>query len=248
MTRNILLKIEYRGANFAGWQYQADHRTVQGELKECLERFLRHEVKLIGAGRTDAGVHALAQYANFRTENMMKADKIKYRLNRMLPQDIVIHACRPVPEAFSARRSATVRSYRYLICEKLSAIHRDFSWVIGHALDLELLKSLSAQIGRAIDFGNFCKVKSRKENNLCQVEYARWTRYGGFLRFDIRANRFLHNMVRLLVGTMVAVIDNRLETAQFIAMLENKKDEKAKFIAPACGLYLAGVGYERIRI
>ncbi len=242
--RNILLKIEYCGTGFAGWQYQDNARSVQGALKENLEKFLRHKVTLTGSGRTDAGVHALAQYANFHTPSPMALSEIAHRLGRMLPPDIVILACRRVPLAFDARRLALWRKYRYLISEKPSAINRDFSWTIAHRLDIDLLNRLADLVKGAIQFGNFCKTKSLNENNESSIYESSWSRHGGFLRYEMRANRFLHNMVRLLVGTMVAVCDGRMSSGQFAALLDGKK-EKAKYIAPACGLYLAGVGYER---
>jgi tRNA pseudouridine38-40 synthase len=243
--RNILLKLEYCGTKFAGWQLQNNARTVQGVLGDTLERFLQHKVKITGSGRTDAGVHALAQYANFTTKNPMKARDIKYRLNRMLPLDVVALSCRDVPWAFDARRDAAWRSYRYLICERLSAINCDFAWTMEKRLDMALLGQMADAIKKSTQYANFCKTKSLKESNDCIIYTAAWSRRGGFLRFDITANRFLHNMVRLLVGTMMAVCDGRMNLSHFEEMLDLKVDEKAKYIAPPCGLYLTAVGYER---
>jgi tRNA pseudouridine38-40 synthase len=242
--RNILLKLEYCGTNFAGWQYQQNARTVQGVLKETLEKFIRHEVKITGSGRTDAGVHALAQYANFISESHLKTVDIRHRLNRMLPSDIVVLFCREVDLAFNARRKALWREYRYLISERPSAVKRDFSWILGKRMDLALLNRLADRAAAETYFGNFCKTKSLKTSNECQIIHAAWSRRGGILRFDIKANRFLHNMVRLLVGTMVAVCDGRMSYDRFGKLFLNGKD-KTKYIAPARGLYLAGVGYER---
>lgn len=242
--RNILLKLEYCGANFAGWQYQENGRTVQGVLKDNLEKFLQHKIKLIGSGRTDAGVHALAQYANFATSSVMTVSDIRHKLNRMLPSDIVVLSCREVSPSFDSRRWASWRRYRYLISEKPSALKKDFAWVIERRLDLALLNKMAHLIKRSRDFESFCKTKSLKENNECEIYQAAWSRHGGFLRFEIRANRFLHNMVRLLVGTMIAVCDGRLSLEHF-AKLFGENKEKTKYIAPACGLYLAAVGYER---
>jgi tRNA pseudouridine38-40 synthase len=239
------LKLEYQGTNFVGWQWQATGRTVQGEIKRNLEKFLRHDIKLTGSGRTDSGVHAISQYANFMTTNPIKIDDIKHKLNRMLPRDLIVLACREVSASFDARRDATYRKYRYLICERPSAIHWGFSWVLGRKLDLALLRELSEYVARARYFDNFCKAKSRKEVNECHIYYARWGRSGGFLRFDITANRFLHNMVRLLVGTMVAVCDGMMSAEHFKNLLDNKQNEKTKYLAPAAGLYLVDVGYER---
>jgi len=243
--RNILLKLEYFGSDFAGWQFQDNARTVQGVLKAALEQFLQHKVRLIGSGRTDAGVHALAQYANFKSGTMLTPDEILYRLNRMLPDDVVVLACREAGPEFDARRSAVRRSYRYLITERISAINRRYSWVLGHRLDIKELGKMAAMISRGRRFDNFCKAKSKKESNECFIYSAGWSRSGGFLRFEIAANRFLHNMVRLLVGTMVAVSNGRMTIEHFHDLIHMKIDEKSKYIAPACGLFLASVEYER---
>lgn len=246
--RNILLRMEYCGTDFAGWQIQAAARTVQGVLKENLQKFLREGIKPIGSGRTDSGVHALAQYANFRTSNSMVVVEIMHRLNRMLPDDIVITGCRDVPDSFNCRRDAISRSYRYLISERLSALNKGFSWILGKRLDLALLKRMARTVGRSTYFGNFCKVKSRKSRNDCRIMRAGWSRHAGHLRFDITADRFLHNMVRLLVGTMVAVDRGKMELTRFNRILKSGIDEKTKYMAPAGGLYLVGVHYKGIKI
>ncbi len=242
--RNVLLKLEYCGTSFAGWQWQKDTRTVQGVLKENLEKFLRHNIKITGSGRTDAGVHALAQYVNFNTTHGMKPEEIKHRLNRMLPSDVVVLTCRDVPWSFDSRRQAHWRAYRYLISEKLTALNRDFAWTIDRKLDLVLLNRLSKLVSKSIHFENFCKTKSLKESNDCTIFKANWSRRNGFLRFEVTANRFLHNMVRLLVGTMVAVENGKMSIEHFTELLNGKKKEKTKYIAPACGLYLVEVGYK----
>jgi tRNA pseudouridine38-40 synthase len=239
------MKLEYCGREFEGWQMQARGRTVQGVIKENLEKFLRHEVKLVGAGRTDAGVHALAQYANFRTSSTIGVGDIKHKLNLMLPGDIIVLQCKETEPEFDARRSAFSRGYRYLIFERPSALNRHHSWVIGHRLDKALLGQMAEIVKHGRNFGNFCKTKSLKENNDCQVLSAAWRRRGGFLQFEITADRFLHNMVRLLVGTMMAVLEDKVGFDKFEKMIKYEINEKAKYIAPACGLYLAAVGYER---
>jgi tRNA pseudouridine38-40 synthase len=240
--------MEYLGTDFAGWQIQAGRRTAQGVLKENLQRFLREGITLIGSGRTDSGVHAMAQYANFRTSNRMSTGEIMHRLNRMLPEDIAITGSREVPLNFNCRRDALSRSYRYLISEKLSALNTGLAWILGRRLDLPLLKRMAILVRNTIHFDNFCKVKSRKSINNCRINRSEWSRYGGYLRFDIAADRFLHNMVRLLVGTMVAAADGKVKISHFKRILGSRVDEKTKFIAPASGLYLVGVQYKGIKI
>jgi tRNA pseudouridine38-40 synthase len=246
MKRNFLLKLEYCGTDFDGWQIQARGRTVQGVVRDCLSKFTGEPISLTGAGRTDSGVHALGQYANFVTAKPLKPPEFKYKLNKMLPADIVVHSCREVPPGFNSRKGASNRSYRYLISEKISALNVNFSWIIGRRLDISILNDMAAKIEKSVHFDNFCKVKSRKLTNDCLISSANWKRYGGFLRFDISANRFLHNMVRLLVGTMVAVEKRKMGIDHFYRLLDNKIDEKTKYIAPAQGLYLVDVKYEGI--
>jgi len=248
MRRNFLLKIEYRGTDFQGWQIQAGGRTVQGVLRDCLSRFTGEKINLVGAGRTDSGVHAAGQYANFVTSAPFKSSEIKYKLNKMIPGDIAVLSCREVPLAFNSRKIALERTYRYLISENLSALKYNFSWIIGRRLDISMLSEMAGKIKKSEDFDNFCKVKSRKSSNRCNIYTARWSRYGGYLRFDISANRFLHHMVRLLVGTMISVENGKLEKMKFYEMLENKINEKSKYMAPACGLYLVDVKYEGINV
>jgi tRNA pseudouridine38-40 synthase len=248
MRRNFLLKLEYCGTKFEGWQIQARGRTVQGVLSDCLSKFTREKINLVGAGRTDSGVHALGQYANFMTSAPVRSSEIKYKLNKMIPEDIAVLSCREVPLRFNSRKDAVGRTYRYLISEKLSALKYNFSWIIGGRLDISMLNDMAKKVRNSVHYDNFCKVKSRKSSNRCTVYDARWSRYGGFLRFDISANRFLHNMVRLLVGTMIAVENGKFEQRKFYELLENEFDEKTKYIAPACGLYLVDVNYEGINV
>ena len=245
--RNILLKLEYRGGDFHGWQIQGKGRTVQGVINEKLKTFLKEDVKPLGSDRTDTGVHALSQYANFATASSMDTEMIAYKLNRMLPRDIVVLGCREVPPTFNARRDARKRSYRYLVSERLSAVNRGLSWVLGRKLDLDLLNKTAVTVRVSRYFHNFCKVKSRKGNNACRIYRSRWSRYGGFLRYDITADRFLHHMVRLLVGSMVAVCDGREEISDFKKRFQ-RDDNKSKHMAPPDGLYLADVEYEGIRL
>jgi len=245
--RNILLKIEYNGARFEGWQTQVKGRTVQGLLTGKIAKFTSEKPNLIGAGRTDSGVHALGQYANFKTKSELSADQIKYKLNRMLPDDVIITKCNDVTIDFSARRNALSREYRYLITERLSALDSGLSWIINKKLDIKLLNNMARYIGGKHDFSNFCKVKSRKIDNKCVIIECSWRRYGGRLIFEISGNRFLHNMVRLLVGSMMAVNDGKMELNHFRKLVKNEMDEKTKYIAPPYGLYLVDVKYEGIK-
>ncbi|MEE9554087.1 MAG: tRNA pseudouridine synthase A, partial [candidate division Zixibacteria bacterium] len=222
-------------------------RTVQGVLNEKLKIFLKEDIKPLGSGRTDTGVHALSQYANFFTSAAMDTGLIAHKLNRMLPEDIVVLGCREVPLEYNARRDAKRRSYRYLITERLSAVNKGLSWVLGRRLDIDTLNRAAKTVMKGRSFHNFCKVKSRKKENSCNIFTSRWSRYGGFLRYEITADRFLHHMVRLLVGSMVEVSEGREDFSDFTKRFLNV-DYKSKHMAPPDGLYLAGVEYEGIKL
>jgi tRNA pseudouridine38-40 synthase len=248
IKRNILLKIEYCGRDFCGWQSQKNERTVQDVIKMTLEKFLGHEVSLVAAGRTDSGVHALGQYANFYSPRPLPPEKIMAKLNRMLPGDIVIMGCSPVSSQFNSRKDAISRTYRYVIYEQNSAIKKGYVWVLPRPLDLNRLNQMAQIVANACHFHNFCKTKSLKSDNRCNIKLAIWKKQQSELVFEITANRFLHNMVRLLVGTMAAVIDGKLEMKEFEKMFEKDVDLKAKFLAPPDGLYLVDVQYEGIKL
>ena len=248
IKRNILLKLEYNGLAFSGWQIQNELRTVQSEIITSLEKFLDHEISLTGAGRTDTGVHARGQYANFYTSRNIPTEIIMHKLNRMLPKDIAVLACCEVDNGFNSRKNAISRTYNYIIFENPSALSQGSAWVIGRPLNLKTLQSLSTIVSRSNHFYNFCKIKSRKLNNDCKISSASWKRADSRLIFKISADRFLHNMVRLLVGSMVAVLDNRLPLIKFEKMFNEDQDDKARFIAPPYGLYLINVKYKGIKL
>jgi len=247
--QNIKIIIEYDGTPFAGWQSQVDQVTIQDELEAAIFRTTGERVNLIGAGRTDAGVHALGQVANFRIDHRLRPERYREALNFYLPDDIRVRDSVEAPPGFHARRDATFRRYRYLIGEERSAIYRNLRWHCTN-LDLSLLKAAAVLVAGEHDFSAFCVVSSRKENNHCRIEHSRWRRIGPLLIYEIRGNRFLHGMVRSLVGAMANVAQVRpdsnrqnLTLQQFGDMLINCGDNRVPFTAPAHGLYLVAVGY-----
>lgn len=243
-----MLKIEYCGREFSGWQSQKNERTVQTVIKESLGKFLGHDISLIAAGRTDSGVHALGQYANFYTVHSLSAERIMNKLNKMLPPDIVIKDCRQVDPQFNSRKDAISRSYKYIISERNSALRQGFAWIISRPLDLDRLNQQASFISRSNYFHNFCKTKSLKSDNRCQIKSAAWIRMQSELIFEITANRFLHHMVRLLVGSMLAVVDGKLDFEIFVKKFDKNVYDKARYIAPPYGLYLVDVQYEGIKL
>ena len=243
MLKNIKLEIEYDGTNFYGWQIQPKLRTVQGEIQEKLKTILGQKVNLIGAGRTDVGVHALGQVANFKTTSELDKNSIVNGLNGLLPGDIVIKEIEEVDLNFNSRYSAKSRIYNYRIHLGRTAILRNYVWEVLYSLNLENIFDSTKKIEGEHDFSSFCVAESTKDNNVCHVFSANWEKSGDELTFKIEADRFLHTMVRSLVGTFIEVGRGYFSVSDFVNIMEAKDRKKAGPTAPACGLYLVKVEY-----
>ena len=247
---NIRLLIQYEGTSYSGWQVQQNGETVQGRLIEAIERVTGKPVNLVGAGRTDAGVHALGQVANFVIDHSLAPERYAAALNYYLPEDIRVLGSEIVPDQFHARFDAKARHYRYLVAGQLSAVYRNFRYHYRPELDFAPLQQAAGKVLGEHDFSPFCVVASRKENNVCRVERSRWYRYGPLLIYEIRADRFLHGMVRSLVGGMLNLATLHpdqnalnLTSDSFSDMIQNPAGRRVAFTAPACGLYLVKVVY-----
>ncbi len=248
--RNIKLEVEYRGTAYSGWQVQKNGATIQGELLKAIHQITGQDVNLIGAGRTDAGVHALGQVANFHIDHRLEPERYAEAMNFYLPDDIrVKHSSEAAPE-FHARFGATARRYRYLVSPEPSALYRDLRCHYRGALDDRLLQEAAKVVVGEHDFAPFCVVASRKEDNRCRVSFSRWRRIGPLLAYEIRANRFLHSMVRSLVGAMLNLAtvnqdQNRLNLTldAFSDIITAPMEKRVAFTADACGLYLVKVIY-----
>jgi len=249
--RNIKIIIEYDGTHYAGWQIQQDQITIQEKLVEAVAKVTGAQVNLIGAGRTDAGVHALNQVANFRIEHRLEPERYRDALNYYLPEDIRVRSSEEVPLAFHASFDAAFRRYRYLVSGEKSAIFRNQRYHCPVELDIELLRAAATEVKGEHDFQPFCVVSSRQKSNVCRVFRSRWVQVGPLLAYEVRANRFLHSMVRSLVGAMLnlAAIDPdrnsmNLTLEGFRNIIHATTDERVAFTAPAHGLYLVSVGYQ----
>jgi len=243
MTRNIKLEIEYDGTDFCGWQVQPELRTVQGEIQQKLKATLKHEVNLVASGRTDVGVHALGQVANFKTESQLEAASIMRGLNGLLPDDVVIKNVHEVDLDFNARYRARTRIYKYRVHLDRTAILRNYVWQVLYPLNRKSILDATGQILGEKDFSSFCVAESVKENNRCKVMSAAWEESKNELVLRIEANRFLHAMVRTLVGTLIQVGRGYFSVSDFASIMKAKDRRKAGPTAPACGLYLAEVRY-----
>ncbi|MDH4034461.1 MAG: tRNA pseudouridine synthase A, partial [candidate division Zixibacteria bacterium] len=220
-------------------------------ITEAIKKITGQDVRLIGAGRTDAGVHALGQVANFHIDHHLPIEKYRAALNHHLDDDIVIREALEVPLEFHARFDARRRRYRYLLGTKRSALYRHQRWDHPHLMDSSLLNQAAAMIVGEHDFSPFCVTSSLKEDNRCTIEYSRWFFWGDLMIYEVRGNRFLHHMVRGLVATMVNLArvkpdDNKqnLTLDAFEDIMENASCDRVVFTAPAAGLYLVSVGYD----
>ena len=241
--RNIKLLIEYDGANYVGWQRQENGKSIQGEIESVLLQILQEKVNVIGAGRTDVGVHAKGQVANFRSETKLDFSSIKGGLNGLLPDDIVIKEVEEVHIDFHSRYSAKERQYCYTIVREPSALMRNYSWYLKYSLDISLMYLAAIAIKGKHDFESFCKANSDVDHHICNVNSAEWIENDSMLIFKISADRFLHGMVRALIGTMVDIGRGYTPMDDLFKILEKKNRTDAGMAAPAKGLVLEKIIY-----
>ena len=244
--RNIRLLIEYNGTNYQGWQVQPKGPTVQGMIEEKLALITGETVHLIGSGRTDSGVHAFGQVANFKTKSQLNIHSIQKALNSLLPPDIVIRRAEEVEEGFHARKQSKSKVYEYRILnrELRSAFHHEYAWHIPQKLDLEEMRKATRVLIGEHDFSSFRSVGSPTRTAIRRVIRAEWKRgRDGFIRFEVEANGFLKQMVRAMVGTLVEVGKGKIDSEEFQKILNSKDRKKAGPTAPAHGLFLREVKY-----
>jgi tRNA pseudouridine38-40 synthase len=244
--RNIRLLLEYDGTRYHGWQRQTDAATIQQTLEEALERLTREKVALIGSGRTDAGVHALGQVANFRIEITIPLKAFHDGLNSMLPPDIAVLEAAEVPPEFHARKSARAKTYEYRILNRSnrSPLHHHYAWWIAHPLNLSAMAAAAEALPGEHNFTAFRASGSDNKNPVRRVLAAAWRdELGGWMSFNITATGFLRGMVRSLVGTMVEVGRGKAPPERLRALLENGARHLAGPTAPPQGLYLVEVTY-----
>lgn len=242
--RNIKLIVEYDGGRYVGWQRQDNGTSIQGVLESVLQQILQESVNVIGAGRTDAGVHARGQVANFHSSTNLTAYELLGGLNGLLPEDIVVRSVEDVPEDFHARYSAVERRYSYLISLRPTALLRNYSWFVKFTLDPDLMQHAADIISGLHDFESFCRANADVEHHRCTVNHAVWSIEHPLVRFDVRADRFLHGMVRALVGTMVDVGRGYTSLREFEKILAAKDRSAAGQAAPPQGLVLEEVMYK----
>lgn len=242
---NLKLTIEYDGTAFHGWQVQPGLPTIQGILQDTAKRISGEEVHIAGAGRTDAGVHALGQVANFRTGKELSPDKWQRAFNSLLPPDIVVRRAETVPDGFDARRSAKQKTYRYSILNAPhpSALDRHWLLHVPGPLELAPMEEAGASLLGEHDFSSFRAANGDSPNQVRRVYQAFFLSEGNRLQFVITGNGFLKHMIRIVVGTLLDVGRGRLTPGAFWEILQSKDRQRAGRTAPAHGLCLMQVSY-----
>jgi tRNA pseudouridine38-40 synthase len=216
---------------------------VQGEFEKAVERMTKVSVSVTAAGRTDSGVHAAGQVVNFKVDRDWSPGIIQRGLNSNLPDDILVKSCRIVDEGFNARFDAKSREYRYCIYNGHSALKRRYSWCTNLPISYPVLPRLASELLGEHDFSSFCVQKSQKLSNNCTVVKSCWTKHGREYTFRIVADRFLHGMVRSLVGTMAKVAGGRLTEREFRGLFGSPGRSSKISTAPPQGLCLRKVNY-----
>lgn len=241
--RRLKLLIEYDGTNYAGWQKQPNGIAIQEKLEEAIYRLTGEQVAPYAAGRTDAGVHAIGQVAHFDIRSDLPLEKFYKGLNFYLPDDIVIKKVEEVSEEFHARYSARSRSYLYLIKTNYSALYRNRAWICFFPLDIKKMEKAAGYFLGEHDFQSFCSTESRLDHYRCRVTQLQIRRQDDLISIFIEANRFVHNMVRAIVGTLVDIGRGKREAEEIPVILENRNRVTAGPTAPPAGLYLYEVKY-----
>ncbi len=238
------IEFSYSGKNYFGYQVQPREISVQEVLEKALSTILREELKTTGAGRTDTGVHAKQIFAHFDTDKNV-TDKLVYQLNSFLPTDIAVKRIFSVKDDFHARFDATFRTYEYYISLKKNPFTQDSAWQIWKRdLEISRMNEACKILFEYKDFTSFSKLHTQNKTNNCKIYKAYWEQNGSELKFTISADRFLRNMVRAIVGTMVEIGSGKLEASDLRTIIEDKNRNAAGTSAPAQGLYLVEVGYD----
>jgi tRNA pseudouridine38-40 synthase len=242
---NIKLTIEYDGTNYHGWQVQPNGETIQEILERAIEKILGAKIRLNGSGRTDAGVHALGQVANFIWRGDLDLLALPRGLNALTPEDIVVKRAEEVPDSFDARRDVRSRTYQYRIWRQSwpSAFHRRFSWHLPYPLDLSAMQQAVRFLDGEHDFACFQAAGCDAAHAVRKVYHNSLSREGDFLVYTIEATAYLRHMVRNIVGTLVEVGQGKRTPESFAGLLESRDRTQAGPTAPPQGLFLVEVKY-----
>lgn len=242
MTR-YFIEIAYKGTNYHGWQIQKNANTVQAEINKALATILQQEIMITGAGRTDAGVHAKQMFAHFETALSFDFAKTLYKLNNFLPKDISCKSLFRVTRDVHARFSANKRTYEYRITLNKNPFLTNTAYFYPYKLAIDLMNKAAKELLRYTDFSCFSKSNTDTFTNNCKVTEAFWKQENDLLIFTISADRFLRNMVRAIVGTLLAIGQKKIQVTDLSLIVNSKNRNEAGESVPAHGLYLTKVEY-----
>ena len=242
MAQRYFLQCSYNGTNYHGWQVQPNAISVQEIFEDALTRILREKIAVVGAGRTDTGVHASFYMLHFEAEKAVPKNLV-HKLNSFLPSDIAVQAMKPVLPEAHARFSALSRTYKYYISIQKDPFNTEFSYKYQQPLDLEIMNEAARVLFEYSDFTSFSRLHTDVKTNNCKIMQAEWRKEGEMLIFEIKADRFLRNMVRAIVGTLLEVGKGKLSIDDFRKVIEKKDRKVAGTSAPAQGLFLTDIEY-----
>lgn len=244
MSQRYFLQCSYNGTRYHGWQVQPNAVSVQEAFEDALSKILREKIAVVGAGRTDTGVHASFFVLHFDVEKAIPENfDLVYKLNSFFPPDIAVQRIWPVDANAHARFSATSRTYKYFLSTEKDPFRYEFSYRFLKPLDVEKMNEAAKCLFDYEDFTSFSRLHTDVKTNNCKIMQAQWAVEENQLVFTIKADRFLRNMVRAIVGTLLEVGQGKLSVAGFREIIERKDRGAAGASAPAQGLFLVGIGY-----
>lgn len=239
------LNISYKGTHFHGWQIQPNAFTVQEHLEDCFSKILGEKIAITASGRTDAGVHASGQIAHFDTTVEIDIEKFTYKINSFINKDVAINLIIKVKDDVHARFDAQERTYHYFISDIKNPFNQELYWYLRHQLDVIKMNKAALILYKYQDFTSFSKLHTDTPHNLCMIHYAQFEYIENGLRFTITANRFLRGMVRAIVGSLVDVGLGKITPNDFENIIIGKDRKLASSNAPAEGLFLAKITYDK---
>jgi len=246
MKRRYFIKLAYNGKNYHGWQLQENSVTVQQVLDEALSMLLKTEVRTTGAGRTDTGVHAREFFAHSDLpEKIHDPVELVFKLNSYLPDDISVDEIIPVKPDAHARFAAVSRTYTYQVSRSKDPFNKYLSYFVYGIIDIDRMNKAAEILFEYTDFTSFSKTGTQVKTNNCKIRYAKWEQLGSMLIFTITADRFLRNMVRAIVGTLLDIGTGKLDESGFRQIIGSKNRSDAGYSVPACGLFLERIEYPK---
>ncbi|MBC8756516.1 tRNA pseudouridine(38-40) synthase TruA [Kordia sp. YSTF-M3] len=237
------IELSYNGEKYHGWQNQPNAISVQEVLEKAITTLLRSKISILGAGRTDAGVHAKQMFAHFDTDIVFDRSELTLKLNSFLPKDVAVYDIHPVKKHAHARFDATGRTYEYWIVTEKNPFHNQSAHLVYKKLDVDLMNAAAKELFNYEDFKSFSKTHTDVKTYICKIEKAVWEQRNELLVFTIRADRFLRNMVRAIVGTLLEVGLGKLSIEEFKQIIESRDRNNAGTSVPGKALYLTAVTY-----